>query len=179
MTSGWFLTLSSLWEKRPLPIRLFSVDRCFRREQEEGPTRLMAYHSASCVIAGEDVTLEEGKAVSEALLSAFGFEEFRFQPDEKRSKYYMPDTQTEVYARHPVLGWVEVATFGIYSPSALAEMRDRRAGDEPRPRGGATRDDRLPIQRHPRFPPTRSSTPRSSLTARSPVPSTFAPNLRR
>lgn len=121
MTSGWFLTLSSLWEKRPLPIRLFSVDRCFRREQEEGPTRLMAYHSASCVIAGEDVTLEEGKAVSEALLSAFGFEEFRFQPDEKRSKYYMPDTQTEVYARHPVLGWVEVATFGIYSPSALAE----------------------------------------------------------
>ncbi|NQS78578.1 MAG: O-phosphoserine--tRNA ligase [Methanoculleus bourgensis] len=121
MTSGWFLTLASLWEKRHLPIRLFSVDRCFRREQEEGPTRLMAYHSASCVVAGEDVTLEEGKAVSEALLSAFGFEEFRFQPDEKRSKYYMPDTQTEVYARHPVLGWVEVATFGIYSPSALAE----------------------------------------------------------
>lgn len=121
MTSGWFMTLSSLWERRHLPIRLFSVDRCFRREQEEGPTRLMAYHSASCVVAGEDVTLEEGKAVSEALLSAFGFAEFRFQPDEKRSKYYMPGTQTEVYARHPALGWVEVATFGIYSPSALAE----------------------------------------------------------
>jgi O-phosphoseryl-tRNA synthetase len=121
MTSGWFMTLSAIWEKRHLPIRLFSIDRCFRREQEEGPTRLMTYHSASCVVAGEDVTLEEGKAVSEALLSAFGFTEFRFQPDEKRSKYYMPDTQTEVYARHPVLGWVEVATFGIYSPSALAE----------------------------------------------------------
>jgi len=121
MTSGWFLTLAAIWEKRHLPIRLFSVDRCFRREQEEGPTRLMAYHSASCVVAGEDVTIEEGKAVSEALLSAFGFTEFRFQPDEKRSKYYMPGTQTEVYARHPVLGWVEVATFGIYSPSALAE----------------------------------------------------------
>ncbi|MCK9307760.1 MAG: O-phosphoserine--tRNA ligase, partial [Methanoculleus sp.] len=67
MTSGWFLTLSSLWEKHHLPIRLFSVDRCFRREQEEGPTRLMAYHSASCIVAGEDVTLEEGKAISEAL----------------------------------------------------------------------------------------------------------------
>ncbi|MDN5339917.1 MAG: O-phosphoseryl-tRNA synthetase [Euryarchaeota archaeon] len=121
MTSGWFLTLSSIWEKRHLPIRLFSIDRCFRREQEEGPTRLMTYHSASCIVAGEDVTLEEGKAVSEALLSAFGFTEFRFQPDEKRSKYYMPETQTEVYARHPTLGWVEVATFGLYSPSALAE----------------------------------------------------------
>ncbi len=121
MTSGWFLTLGAIWEKSPLPIRLFSVDRCFRREQAEGPTRLMTYHSASCVIAGEDVTNEEGKAVSEALLSAFGYTDFRFQPDEKRSKYYMPGSQTEVYARHPVHDWVEVATFGMYSPSALAE----------------------------------------------------------
>ena len=121
MTSGWFLTLGSIWERTHLPLRLFSVDRCFRREQTEGPTRLMTYHSASCVIAGEDITNEEGKAVSEALLSAFGYTDFRFQPDEKRSKYYMPDSQTEVYARHPVHGWVEVATFGMYSPSALAE----------------------------------------------------------
>jgi O-phosphoseryl-tRNA synthetase len=121
MTSGWFMTLGSIWEKTPLPIRLFSVDRCFRREQAEGPTRLMTYHSASCVVAGEDVTIEDGKAVSEALLSAFGYEDFRFQPDEKRSKYYMPDSQTEVYAKHPVHGWVEVATFGMYSPSALGE----------------------------------------------------------
>ncbi len=121
MTSGWFLTLGAIWDKSPLPMRLFSVDRCFRREQEEGPTRLMAYHSASCVVAGDDVTNEEGKAVSEALLSAFGYSEFRFRPDEKRSKYYMPDTQTEVYARHPVHEWVEVATFGMYSPSALGE----------------------------------------------------------
>ncbi|MDD4137877.1 MAG: O-phosphoserine--tRNA ligase [Methanoregula sp.] len=121
MTSGWFMTLGSIWDKVPLPIRMFSVDRCFRREQAEGPTRLMTYHSASCIVAGDDITIDEGKAVSEALLSAFGYTDFRFQPDEKRSKYYMPDSQTEVYARHPVHGWVEVATFGMYSPSALAE----------------------------------------------------------
>jgi O-phosphoseryl-tRNA synthetase len=121
MTSGWFMTLGAIWDKKTHPIRQFSVDRCFRREQEEGPTRLMSYHSASCIVAGEDVTNEEGKAVSEALLSAFGYTDFQFRPDEKRSKYYMPDTQTEVYARHPVHDWVEVATFGMYSPSALAE----------------------------------------------------------
>lgn len=121
MTSGWFMTLGSIWDKSPMPLRLFSIDRCFRREQAEGPTRLMTYHSASCIVAGDDVTIEEGKAVSEALLSSFGYTDFRFQPDEKRSKYYMPDTQTEVYARHPVHGWVEVATFGMYSPSALGE----------------------------------------------------------
>jgi O-phosphoseryl-tRNA synthetase len=121
MTSGWFITLGSIWNHSLMPLRMFSVDRCFRREQAEGPTRLMTYHSASCIVAGEDITNEEGKAVSRALLSAFGYTDFRFQPDEKRSKYYMPDSQTEVYARHPVHGWVEVATFGMYSPSALAE----------------------------------------------------------
>ncbi len=121
MTSGWFLSLGAMWNKLPHPIMQFSIDRCFRREQEEGPTRLMTYHSASCIMAGEHITVEDGKAVAAALLSAFGFTDFEFRPDEKRSKYYIPDTQTEVYARHPTHGWVEVATFGMYSPSALAE----------------------------------------------------------
>ena len=120
MTSGWFLSLGEMWERSPLPIKQFSIDRCFRREQEEGPTRLMTYHSASCIIAGDNVTLEDGKAVTAGLLSAFGFTDFEFRPDEKRSKYYVPDTQTEVYAKHPVHGWVEVATFGMYSPYALS-----------------------------------------------------------
>ena len=120
MTSGWFIALGEMWDRHPLPIKQFSIDRCFRREQEEGPTRLMTYHSASCIIAGEDVTVEDGKAVAAGLLSAFGFTGFEFRPDEKRSKYYVPDTQTEVYAKHPVHGWVEVATFGMYSPHALA-----------------------------------------------------------
>ncbi|PKL60192.1 MAG: O-phosphoserine--tRNA ligase [Methanomicrobiales archaeon HGW-Methanomicrobiales-4] len=120
MTSGWFQTLGAIWEKVPHPIMLFSIDRCFRREQAEDAQRLMSYHSASCVIAGEDVTVEDGKAVARALLSSFGYTDFEFRPDEKRSKYYMPDTQTEVYASHPKHGWVEVATFGIYSPSSLA-----------------------------------------------------------
>ncbi len=121
MTSGWFQTLGSIWERYERPIKLFSIDRCFRREQAEDAQRLMSYHSASCIIADEDVTLDDGKAISHSLLSAFGYTDFSFRPDEKRSKYYMPDTQTEVYARHPVHGWVEVATFGLYSPSALAE----------------------------------------------------------
>ncbi len=129
MTTGWFITLSKLSGKYPLPLKLFSIDRCFRREQGEDATRLYTYHSASCVIMDEDVSIDDGKAVAEALLRQFGFEKFRFRKDEKRSKYYIPGTQTEVYAYHPHLensrkyrdGWIEVATFGIYSPTALAQ----------------------------------------------------------
>ncbi len=130
MTSGWFISLESVLERNNPPFRFFSIDRCFRREQQEDAARLMTYYSASCVIMDENVTVDHGKAVAQGLLSQFGFEKFQFRPDEKRSKYYVPDTQIEVFAFHPKLvgsntkysdGWIEVATFGIYSPTALAQ----------------------------------------------------------
>lgn len=122
MTSGWFITLQNIHNKRPLPIKLFSIDRCFRREQREDASHLMTYHSASCVVLGDEISLDLGKVISESLLEHFGFEKFKFVPDEKKSKYYIAGTQTEVYGYHPKLGeWVEVATFGLYSPIALSK----------------------------------------------------------
>ncbi len=123
MTSGWFLTLAEILTQKPLPIKLFSVDRCFRREQREDEIRLRSYHSASCVLCNEEgaVSIDDGKEVATGLLSQFGFEKIKFRKDEKRSKYYMPDTQIEVFCYHPHIGWVELATFGIYSPTALAQ----------------------------------------------------------
>lgn len=130
MTSGWFITLSEVLERAEPPFNFFSIDRCFRREQAEDAARLMTYYSASCIIVDEEVTVDHGKAVAQGLLTQFGFEKFKFKADEKRSKYYVPDTQIEVFAYHPKLvdsntkysdGWVEIATFGIYSPIALAE----------------------------------------------------------
>jgi O-phosphoseryl-tRNA synthetase len=120
MTSGWFLTLQALYGEREMPMQLFSIDRCFRREQSEDRSHLRAYHSASCVILDEEVGLDEGKDIAEGLLGGFGFKDFRFSPDEKRSKYYAPDTQTEVFGLSPAGEWVEIATFGMYSPVALS-----------------------------------------------------------
>jgi len=121
MTSGWFLTLQSLHNKDKLPIKLFSIDRCFRREQKEDASHLMTYYSASCVWADNEVDIDMGMAVSESVLEHFGFQKFKYMADEKKSKYYIPGTQTEVYGYHPKLKeWVEVATFGIYSPIALS-----------------------------------------------------------
>lgn len=121
MTSGWFITLEAIAKTYPLPVKLFSIDCCFRREQKEDASHLMTYHSASCVWMDDEMSLDMGMAVSESLLQYFGFEKFKFLPDEKKSKYYIPGTQTEVYGYHPQLkDWVEVATFGLYSPIALS-----------------------------------------------------------
>ncbi len=122
MTSGWFISLENLLKQSKIPLKLFSIDRCFRREQKEDASHLMTYHSASCVIVDDEISLDQGKATSEALLEYFGFSKFKFIPDEKKSKYYIPETQTEVYGYHPKLkNWVEIATFGLYSPIALSK----------------------------------------------------------
>jgi O-phosphoseryl-tRNA synthetase len=124
MTSGWFISLENLSKKSKTPIKLFSIDRCYRREQKEDVSHLMSYYSASCVIADDEVSLDMGKLVSEALLEYFGFNKFKFLPDEKKSKYYIPETQTEVYGYHPKLkDWVEIATYGLYSPIALSKYK--------------------------------------------------------
>jgi O-phosphoseryl-tRNA synthetase len=120
MTSGWFLSLEALYGKKDLPFRLFSIDRCFRREQKEDRGHLRSYFSASAVIIGNDVGLEDGEKIVKGLLKKFGFKDFKFLPDKKRSKYYAPDTQTEVFALSPGGEWVEIATFGLYSPVALS-----------------------------------------------------------
>jgi O-phosphoseryl-tRNA synthetase len=73
------------------------------------------------VVVDDEVSLDVGKAISESLLEYFGFSKFKFIPDEKKSKYYIPETQTEVYGYHPQLKeWIEIATFGLYSPIALS-----------------------------------------------------------
>ena len=122
MTSGWFISLKNIVKQYNVPIKMFSVDKCFRREQKEDSSHLMSYHSASCVIVDDELSIDTGKAVSVALLEYFGFSKFKFIPDEKKSKYYIPETQTEVYGYHPKLDeWVEIATFGLYSPIALSK----------------------------------------------------------
>ncbi len=122
MTSGWFISLGHIHDKVKLPLKMFSIDRCFRREQKEDSSHLTSYHSASCIIVDDEVPLDTGMAVSESLLEYFGFSKFKFLADEKKSKYYIPGTQTEVYGYHPKLKqWIEIATFGLYSPISLAE----------------------------------------------------------
>ena len=107
------------------------MDRCFRREQSEGADRLMSYHSASCVIADDNLSVDDGMAVAEGLLTQFGFQNFRFIPDDKGLPSPLaPGPRTEVYAFHPGLVGSGtstpadglVATFGIYSPTAIAPI---------------------------------------------------------
>lgn len=121
ITSAWFPTLQALQHKLELPIKLFSVDIRFRREQSEDPTHLRTHHAASCVVMDEELNVKDGEEITKAMLKPFGFERFRFVQKKVTSKYYTPGTEYEGYIFHPSMKeWIEIVNYGLYSPIALA-----------------------------------------------------------
>ncbi|MEM2058671.1 MAG: O-phosphoserine--tRNA ligase, partial [Thermoproteota archaeon] len=119
MTTAWFLTVAALQHRRPKPIKLFSVDIRFRREQREDETHLRAHRVASCVLVDEDVVADDGREITEAVLESLGFKEFKVVKKGVTAKYYAPGSEYEVYVKAND-NWIEVANYGIYSPVALA-----------------------------------------------------------
>jgi len=121
MTSAWFPTLQALQQRVELPLKLFSVDIRFRREQREDPTHLRAHHAASCVVMDEAIDVRDGEEITEAVLKPLGFEKFRFEKKKVTSKYYAPGMEYEGFVFHSdVKRWIEVVDYGLYSPIALA-----------------------------------------------------------
>ncbi len=121
MTSAWFLTLQALQHKYDLPIKLFSVDIRFRREQREDPTHLRAHYSASCVIMNDEPNVKDGETITKAILKDLGLKRFRFVKKKTTSKYYIPETEYEGFIFHERMKkWIEIVNYGLYSPIALA-----------------------------------------------------------
>jgi len=121
MTSVWFGTLQALQHKVEMPLRLFSIDFKFRREQQEDPTHLRSSFVASCVVMDGNVSVKDCEEIVEKLLAPFGIKKFRFVKKKVTSRYYTPGTEYEAFVYFPAANkWVEVANFGLYNPIALA-----------------------------------------------------------
>ncbi|MDI9644164.1 MAG: O-phosphoserine--tRNA ligase [Candidatus Verstraetearchaeota archaeon] len=120
MTSAWFLTCAAVQHKLETPVMLFSVGLRARREQQEDATHLRFHHAASSIIMDEEVSVDDGKAVSEEVIRRLGFSDVKVEPKQVTAKYYAPGTEHEVFAKVGGMGWVELMDFGLYSPVALA-----------------------------------------------------------
>jgi O-phosphoseryl-tRNA synthetase len=120
-TAGWFLVLKEMFKREPLPLQLFSIGQKFRREQRLDPTHLYESWTASVVIAAEEISLEDGERITREILSKLGFAEVKFSLKAATSKYYAPQTEFEIFVKHPKTGeFIEVGDAGFYSPVALS-----------------------------------------------------------
>ncbi|NVM52774.1 MAG: O-phosphoserine--tRNA ligase, partial [Candidatus Helarchaeota archaeon] len=122
-TALWFLILAELQYQQSLPIQLFSIGEKFRREQKLDATHLYNSYTISTVIMAEDFTLEDGQYMAKKILTGFGFEDVKFEIKKATAKYYAPQTEFEVFFKHPTLNkWIEIGDGGFYSPVPLANF---------------------------------------------------------
>ncbi|MEM3420651.1 MAG: O-phosphoserine--tRNA ligase [Candidatus Hadarchaeum sp.] len=120
-TAAWFGALRELQRWEPLPLQLFSIGPKFRREQRLDESHLYESWTASMVIMAERMSLEDGEEVTRQIFSKLGFDEVRLVRKTTTSKYYAPQTESEVFVRHPKTGeYLEVGDAGFYSPVSLS-----------------------------------------------------------
>lgn len=123
MTALWFPVLSAVQNKWELPLQLFTIGKKFRREQKLDSTHLFASYTISFVIMAENITLESGMDIVREFLKTIGFGEADFRFKKATSKYYAPQTEFEIFVKHPQTGvWLEVGDSGLYSPISLAKF---------------------------------------------------------
>lgn len=119
MTALWFPILARLQDKRPLPLKLFSIGTKYRREQRLDPLHLYESQVTSIALMAEDLTLEDGIELTKTVLTDLGFKDAKFEVKKATSKYYAPGTEMEIFVKYGD-DWVELGDLGFYSPVALA-----------------------------------------------------------
>lgn len=118
MTSNWFMVLQRLRTKAPLPVKLFSVGSRFRREQRQDAHHLFESTSASVVVMDKNLTLDDGKKLVTEMTRRMGFEKCTFKKKKIASRYYDPETDTEVFVKYGDQ-MIEIGNLGLYAPQSL------------------------------------------------------------
>ncbi len=121
-TAGWFGVLRELQRRESLPIQLFSIGPKFRREQRLDESHLYESWTASIVVMAERISVEDGGRLTREVLAKLGFEGVKLARKKATSKYYAPQTEFEVFVKHPrTKEYLEVGDAGFYSPVALSK----------------------------------------------------------
>lgn len=118
MTSNWFPVLQRMRTRMPLPVRLFSVGSRFRREQRQDAHHLFESTSASVVVMDEKLTMDDGRKLTSDFLTRMGFDKCSFKKKKIASRYYDPETDTEVFVAYRGQQ-IEVGNLGFYAPASL------------------------------------------------------------
>ncbi|MGA2681453.1 MAG: O-phosphoserine--tRNA ligase [Candidatus Bathyarchaeia archaeon] len=123
-TAGWFGVLQEYQNREPLPIQLFSIGPKYRREQKLDATHLYDSQTASIVIMADEFSVEDGLEVVRQIFAKLGFEKVSFTRKTATSKYYAPQTEYEIFVKHPHMEkMLEIGDAGFYSPVPLSKYK--------------------------------------------------------
>jgi phenylalanyl-tRNA synthetase alpha chain len=109
---GTCMSARKLAEGIEVPGRYFGLGRAYRPDIPDA-THLIEFNQVDCMIIGEDANFRNLLGILKQFAKEFaGAEEVKFIPD------YYPFTEpsVQISAKHPTLGWIELAGAGIFRP---------------------------------------------------------------
>ncbi len=110
-------TIRHLAKKEPLPIKVFSIGRVFRKEKISFK-HLPEFHQIEGIVAG-DVTFSNLLGVLKEFYARMGFDKIRFRP--AYFPYTEPSLEVEVFFEKKNT-WIELGGAGIFRPEVTEPL---------------------------------------------------------
>jgi phenylalanyl-tRNA synthetase alpha chain len=110
-------TIRELAKKEPLPIKVFSIGRVFRKERISFK-HLPEFHQIEGIVVG-DVNFRNLLGILKEFYARMGFETIRFRP--AYFPYTEPSLEVEVFFEKKK-GWIELGGAGIFRPEVYQPL---------------------------------------------------------
>jgi phenylalanyl-tRNA synthetase alpha chain len=112
-------TIRWLYENPRVPLKIFSIERAFRREAIDS-THLPEFYQIEGVICEENANLRKLIGVLKECYHRLGFDQIRFKP--AYFPYTEPSMEVEIYWNNK---WLELGGSGIFRPEVMAPTKIR------------------------------------------------------
>jgi phenylalanyl-tRNA synthetase alpha chain len=119
ISSHYLKTLADQIKKTCLlrPRRFFSIDRVYRNEMLDS-THLAEFHQVEGFVIDRNLSIGDLMSYVNDFFGRIGLHDIEYKPA------YNPYTEPsmEIFAKHPVKGWMEIGNSGIFRPEMLEPM---------------------------------------------------------
>ncbi|MHA1480051.1 MAG: phenylalanine--tRNA ligase subunit alpha [Candidatus Thorarchaeota archaeon] len=111
------VSMRFLHEHRESPQKMFTVDRNFRAEKLSA-RHAMEFNQCEGIIMDKGLTLKDLMGYLCEIVRCVGIKKMKFKP----GQFPFTEPSVECFAKHDVLGWIEVAPGGIFRPEVTYPM---------------------------------------------------------
>ena len=105
------VSMRYLWEHRESPQKMFIIDRNFRSETLSA-RHAQEFNQCEGIIMDKGLNLRDLLGYLTEICKRVGIEKVKWKP----GQFPFTEPSVEVFAKHDVLGWIEVAPGGIFRP---------------------------------------------------------------
>ena len=111
------VSMRYLWEHRESPQKMFIIDRNFRCERLSA-RHAQEFNQCEGIIMDKGLHLRDLMGYLSEICKRVGVKKIKFKP----GQFPFTEPSVECFAKHDVLGWIEVAPGGIFRPEVTRPL---------------------------------------------------------